>query len=67
MIEKVRYYLSHEDERTAIAEAGYRRTLKDHTYRQRFQEIFEQIGLANLAARIDGAQRVVTGQTQEVR
>ncbi|HBR48645.1 MAG TPA: hypothetical protein DEA71_01040 [Nitrospira sp.] len=67
MVEKVRYYLSHEDERTAIAEAGYRRTLKDHTYRQRFQEIFEQIGLANLAARIDGAQRVVTGQTQEVR
>ena len=67
MIEKVRYYLSHEDERTAIAEAGYQRTLKDHTYRQRFQEIFAQIGLADLAAPIDGAQRVVTGQTQEVR
>ncbi len=67
MVEKVRYYLSHEDERTAIAEAGYQRTLKDHTYRQRFQEIFAQIGLADLAASIDGAQRAVPGQTQEVR
>ncbi len=67
MIEKVRYYLTHEEERAGIAEAGYQRTLKDHTYRQRFQEIFAQIGLTDLVAPIDGAQRVVTGQTQEVR
>ena len=67
MIEKVRYYLAHEEERAGIAEAGYQRTLKDHTYQQRFREIFSQIGLTDLAAPIDGAQRVVTGQTQEVR
>ena len=39
-VEKVRYILEHEDERRAIAEAGQRRTLRDHTF-------------ANRAARID--------------
>ena len=31
-IEKVKYYLSHEDERAAIAKAGQERTLRDHNY-----------------------------------
>jgi spore maturation protein CgeB len=45
LIEKVRYYLKHEDERTAIAQAGYERTMRDHTYSHRFSEIFEQLGM----------------------
>jgi spore maturation protein CgeB len=67
MIEKVRYYLAHEDERTAIAEAGYQRTLKDHTYQQRFNDIFTQIGLIEHAAPAHADQAVVIGQTEEVR
>src|SRR5437870_1867509 len=37
--EKIAYYLSHEDERVAIARAGQQRTLRDHTYRRRMQEL----------------------------
>ncbi len=40
-IEKVRYYLEHEDERAAIARAGRERTLRDHTYAARLAELLE--------------------------
>lgn len=42
LIDKIRYYLTHEEERCAIARAGQERTLRDHTYRQRMKEL-EQI------------------------
>lgn len=45
MIDKIRYYLAHEEERIGIAEAGYQRTMRDHTYEKRFQEIFNRIGI----------------------
>lgn len=45
LIEKARYYLAHEDERRIIANAGYERTMRDHTYEKRFIEIFERMGL----------------------
>jgi len=45
LIEKCRYYLSHDEERGKIAEAGYERTLRDHTYEQRFKEMFKALGL----------------------
>lgn len=45
LIQKIKYYLSHDKEREAIAEAGYRRTVKDHTYEKRFNEIFKIIGI----------------------
>ena len=32
LMEKLRHYLEHDDERVAIAAAGQRRTLRDHTY-----------------------------------
>jgi len=38
-IEKIQHYLSHEDERTAIAQAGQRRTLRDHLLTDRMQEL----------------------------
>lgn len=44
MVEKCRYYLGHPQERDKIAKAGYDRTLKDHTYEQRFKEIFKALG-----------------------
>ncbi|MBN1853840.1 MAG: glycosyltransferase [Pirellulales bacterium] len=45
LVDQIRYYLSNEAECAQIAEAGYRRTLNEHTYAHRFREIFEQIGL----------------------
>ncbi len=34
------YYLSHEDERRAISQNGYTKVCRNHTYKQRLQEIF---------------------------
>jgi spore maturation protein CgeB len=45
LVEKTKYYLDHESERAGIAEAGYRRTLREHTYEQRFTELFQAMGL----------------------
>jgi hypothetical protein len=39
--ELIRYYLDHEDERIAIADAGQQRTLREHTYYHRMQEFVE--------------------------
>jgi spore maturation protein CgeB len=39
--ELVRYYLEHEDEGTEIARAGQQRTLREHTYYQRVQELVD--------------------------
>jgi len=38
-LEMIQYYLEHEDQRQAIASAGQRRTLRDHTYRQRMEQL----------------------------
>lgn len=44
LLDKVRYYLSHEDERQRIAKAGYRRvTAGRHTYLDRLKEILDQV------------------------
>ena len=40
MVEKIRYYLDHEDQRRSIAEAGRKRVLENYTYADRFQEMF---------------------------
>lgn len=39
--ELIQYYLEHDDEREAIARAGQQRTLREHTYYQRMQELVE--------------------------
>jgi spore maturation protein CgeB len=39
--EKARHYMTHDDERDAIAAAGQRRTLAEHTYRHRIGELDE--------------------------
>jgi len=43
-IERIRYYLDHEAERKAIAEAGQRRTLAEHSYLRRMEEYVEIVG-----------------------
>lgn len=40
-VEYLKYYLEHEDERAAIAAAGQRRTLNEHTYYHRMQELLQ--------------------------
>lgn len=44
LIAKVQYYLRHDDERQHIADAGYRRTLAEHTMEHRFLRLFEDVG-----------------------
>ena len=43
LTEKIKYYLDHENERIAIAKAGHERTIKDHTWENRFKNIFSII------------------------
>jgi len=42
--ELIQYYLEHDDERKAIARAGQQRTLGEHTYYHRVQELVEIVG-----------------------
>lgn len=42
-VERIRYYLAHDQERSAIASAGQARTLLNHTYSQRVQELLELV------------------------
>lgn len=41
LVKKIKYYLSHESERKRIAMAGQKRTLKDHTYQKRMEQLKE--------------------------
>jgi len=45
LVSKVRYLLAHEDERAAIARAGFERTIREHTWRRRFADVFTAIGV----------------------
>ncbi len=42
-LEKIRYYLSHEEERLTIAEAGYRRAHAEHCWEKRLHQVFKKI------------------------
>jgi spore maturation protein CgeB len=41
--DKVAYFLAHPEERLAIAQAGYERTLRDHTYTKRCERLIELV------------------------
>jgi spore maturation protein CgeB len=45
LLEKIRYYLDHPDERLAIALAGQKRTLSSHLYRHRLQALLKSVEL----------------------
>ncbi|HEX9878828.1 MAG TPA: glycosyltransferase [Candidatus Binatia bacterium] len=38
-VELIQYYLRHDDERAALARAGQERTLREHTYQRRMEEL----------------------------
>jgi spore maturation protein CgeB len=66
LIDKVRYYLQHENERAAIAQAGYQRTLCEHTYVNRFKKIFHRVGLQWEPCNAVMEGKGLPGQTEEV-
>lgn len=41
LVAKIRYYLQHPKERDAVAEAGFLRTRRDHTYERRLKEVLD--------------------------
>lgn len=43
LVEKTKYYFEHDTERKLIAEAGYKKTIQEHTYDKRFNQIFNFI------------------------
>jgi spore maturation protein CgeB len=45
LIEKAKYYLTHDEERNRIRAAGLRRARAEHTWQKRFVDVFDQIGL----------------------
>lgn len=47
LVEKVKFYLAHDELRESIALAAHKRTLKDHTFIQRFQTVIGRMGLLN--------------------
>ena len=42
-IDKIKYYLDHNDERIAIARAGYERALRDYSYEKCFLSSIKEI------------------------
>jgi len=52
LIDKAKYYLAHEREREAVARRGYERTLAEHTWANRFIDIFKHIGFAAVLRKI---------------
>lgn len=67
MIDAVRYYLAHNDEREAVAMAGYARTIREHTYVHRFAEIFDRMGLPPSSVEQALAGRVSPGRVVEIK
>jgi spore maturation protein CgeB len=43
LVEKIDYYLSHNEERNAIAQRGYMKTMKYHTYTKRLETLLNLI------------------------
>ena len=44
--DKIKYYLSHDNEREAIRQAGFERCRRDHTWQKRFRDAFKSMGLS---------------------
>lgn len=57
LVRKVHFYLGNETERQRIAQAGYNRTLLEHTYEKRFNDIFATMGLISATPVANGKER----------
>lgn len=59
LIDKLHYYLEHEEERRAVALRGYRRVMKDHRFAYRMTQLGELVerGMRELAVRSPKRQR----------
>jgi spore maturation protein CgeB len=58
LVERVRHYLSHPEERETIARQGYERAQRDHTYEVRLRKLLEIVGQhTGLLFVEDGASR----------
>ncbi|WP_026517149.1 CgeB family protein [Butyrivibrio sp. MC2021] len=44
LMDKIEYYLTHEEERNRIAKSGYEKIKANHTYRLRLEEILDIVG-----------------------
>jgi spore maturation protein CgeB len=47
LLEKARWYLGHPAERKAMAEAGRAHALANHTWKHRFQQLLQVLGISN--------------------
>ncbi len=45
LVGKIKYYLEHDNQREEIRRAGYKRALRNHTWHQRFEMAFKQMGM----------------------
>jgi spore maturation protein CgeB len=45
LVDKLRFYLEHPNASAELRQAGYRRARRDHTWKRRFQKLFEGVGL----------------------
>jgi spore maturation protein CgeB len=45
LADKIRYYLSHDDERETIRRAGHERCLRDHSWQKRLTDAFRTMGM----------------------
>lgn len=45
LVDKIKYYLMHGNERERIRKAAYERCLRDHTWHKRFEAAFGEMGL----------------------
>ncbi|BAI62005.1 conserved hypothetical protein [Methanocella paludicola SANAE] len=66
LLYKINYYLNHDEERRQIANAGYIRTLKEHTYVHRFNDIFKHIAWASTPSDITYIGKPKHGSTVEI-
>jgi spore maturation protein CgeB len=66
LVEKVKYYLSHEAERAAIAKSGYERTMREHTYVHRISGIFQRMGFETAAPADVLAGKVHAGTSRDI-
>ena len=45
LVDKARFYLSHPEAAEQLRDAGFRRAVRDHTWKRRFEELFAKLAL----------------------